>query len=536
MWDSSIGLELVLKVLLLPVAACAIALLSRRRSASVQHLALAGGLTSLVALPLLAMVMPNWAVSTIPGAPVTLARWSSIDTAIEGLSATSQGGATLGSGGLVGSVEVAWIVWFLGTLVVSLRWLTSHLRGRRILRETDVEQSPQLLFALAKISRRLGLRRAVVLLRGGPQQMPFTVGSVRPRIVLPSSAQEWPIERLEMVLAHELSHVLRLDSLSQNVAAIASALYWFHPLVWWMAHRMRAVAECAADDAVLAGGASPPDYAEELVLLAQKYRATAPGSPAVLGGPFEKRIEALLAENRHRVSLGCQKSALALGAALMATMAVSACSSTEASPAAESRETAQTETTFESQAATTSGRQILFDTVIVETRDELVNWEALGSAARGENLSLLSIGNDLQSLEARLRQGEKEGRLTILSSPKMLTVDGERASAQSGLQVPVQTKSEGRISTQFVNATLRLDMTPRIVEDDIVEVHLSLQKRIPRLELAEGGANAPIATTEASSAFRVRLGGTVAIAGMRASGQEGSPDLIAFVTVREIRL
>ena len=192
MWDSSIGLELVLKVLLLPVAACAIALLSRRRSASVQHLALAGGLTSLVALPLLAMVMPNWAVSTIPGAPVTLARWSSIDTAIEGLSATSQGGATLGSGGLVGSVEVAWIVWFLGTLVVSLRWLASHLRGRRILRETDFEQSPQLLFALAKISRRLGLRRAVVLLRGGPQQMPFTVGSVRPRIVLPSSAQEGP--------------------------------------------------------------------------------------------------------------------------------------------------------------------------------------------------------------------------------------------------------------------------------------------------------------------------------------------------------
>ena len=139
-------------------------------------------------------------------------------------------------------------------------------------------------------------------------------------------------------------------------------------------------------------------------------------------------------------------------------------------------------------------------------------------------------------MEQRLKQGEREGKLTILASPKMLTVDCEEVSSQSGLQVPIQTTHGGAVTTQFVNATLRLEMRPIIVNDDVVEVHVELQKRFPRLDLAENGVNAPIATTEARAKFRVRFGGTVVIAGMRDPSQGAEQDLLAFVTVREIEL
>ena len=135
----------------------------------------------------------------------------------------------------------------------------------------------------------------------------------------------------------------------------------------------------------------------------------------------------------------------------------------------------------------------------------------------------------------RLAQGEREGKLKILASPKILTVDCEEASVQSGLQVPIQTIQGGTVSTQFVNATLRLELLP-IVIDDVVEVHVEVKKRFPRLELAENGVDAQIATTEARAKLRVRFGGTVVIAGMRNPSQGAEQDLLSFVTVREIEL
>ncbi len=136
----------------------------------------------------------------------------------------------------------------------------------------------------------------------------------------------------------------------------------------------------------------------------------------------------------------------------------------------------------------------------------------------------------------RLAQGEREGKLKILASPKILTVDCEEASVQSGLQVPIQTIQGGSVSTQFVNATLRLELLPIVIDDDVVEVHVEVQKRFPRLELAENGVDAPIATTEARAKLRVRFGGTVVIAGMRDPSQGAEQDLLSFVTVREIEL
>ena len=94
---------------------------------------------------------------------------------------------------------------------------------------------------------------------------------------------------LEAVLAHELAHVWRFDALTQLVAQVACAVYWFHPLVWLAARRVRIEAERACDALVVRAGMLPPDYAGDLLEIARTMRSssTAAGSssPAIGRAP-----------------------------------------------------------------------------------------------------------------------------------------------------------------------------------------------------------------------------------------------------------
>jgi hypothetical protein len=87
---------------------------------------------------------------------------------------------------------------------------------------------------------------------------------LRPTIVLSAAAVKSP-DRARAILAHELAHVLRLDWANLLVSRLATAVFWFNPLVWllaWQAHELR---EEAADDVVLRGDVDGPDYAALLV-------------------------------------------------------------------------------------------------------------------------------------------------------------------------------------------------------------------------------------------------------------------------------
>ena len=98
---------------------------------------------------------------------------------------------------------------------------------------------------------------------------PITVGWLHPVVILPKNWEEWPQQQLDAVLTHEREHVRRRDPLIQWVALVNRALFWFHPLSWWLERKLAVLAEEACDAAVLARGHAPQDYSEYLLDIAR---------------------------------------------------------------------------------------------------------------------------------------------------------------------------------------------------------------------------------------------------------------------------
>ena len=141
----------------------------------------------------------------------------------------------------------------------------------------------------------------------------------------------------------------------------------------------------------------------------------------------------------------------------------------------------------------------------------------------------VSMGNILNTfqLDALLIAAESEGLVNVISAPKVVTLNNERASIQSGLQIPVQTVANTTVTVQYVNATLRMDVTPHITAEGTVLLEINIQKREPQLALVVAGAtNAPIATREARTRVLVRDGGTTVIGGIYEVSTNESEDRV----------
>jgi beta-lactamase regulating signal transducer with metallopeptidase domain len=98
---------------------------------------------------------------------------------------------------------------------------------------------------------------------------PMTVGFLHPVVIFPEDWREWPEGQLEAVVTHEGEHARRRDPLVQWLALLNRALFWFHPAAWWLERHLSALAEEACDNAVLARGHNPHEYAECLMEMAR---------------------------------------------------------------------------------------------------------------------------------------------------------------------------------------------------------------------------------------------------------------------------
>lgn len=147
--------------------------------------------------------------------------------------------------------------------------------------------------------------------------VPFAWGS----IVVPSGLESW-----DAVVAHERAHLERRDVWTSLMARLACAVYWYHPLVWWAAGRMRLEADRACDDAVLRGGFRETGYAQNLVEIAKTFGTSVLAPGAVRRSQLEVRVRHILAGGVDRRRAGAAATGVAVALALFVLGPLSAIS------------------------------------------------------------------------------------------------------------------------------------------------------------------------------------------------------------------
>lgn len=190
------------------------------------------------------------------------------------------------------------LMWLIVAAALCFRLVVSGVRLSLLRRRCAArEVLLKLNRALAALVAESG-RAAPRLLIGPAGSVPMVWGILRPCLLLPADADEWPEKKLRAVLLHELAHLRRRDPAALLVAQIAQALHWFNPLAWLTVRSLRADQERACDDAVLRHGIRASDYAQHLLDISQHQRL-APGLglcalAMARSAPVEKRLAAIL--------------------------------------------------------------------------------------------------------------------------------------------------------------------------------------------------------------------------------------------------
>ena len=199
--------------------------------------------------------------------------------------------------------ELLLLVWAAGFVSIGVKW--GH-RWKRM--NTDARKARAIEMGLP-----VPVKATAVL------REPGVFGVLRPVLLLPEGITERLTgEQLNAVLAHEMCHVRRRDNLATAMHMVVEAVFWFHPLVWWIGARLMEERELACDEAVLRSGNDAQTYAEGILKVCEFYlKSPLECVAGVAGANLSKRIEDIMA-NRMVFKLNAGRKLLLAGAGALA--------------------------------------------------------------------------------------------------------------------------------------------------------------------------------------------------------------------------
>jgi hypothetical protein len=132
------------------------------------------------------------------------------------------------------------------------------------------------------------------------------MGVLHPIVLLPTTWRDWDDAKLDAVIAHELSHIARRDTLTQRLSLLHCTIFWFSPLAWWLNRHLADLMEQASDEAALSCGVERKAYAMTLLSFFEALQGTprrvwwqhvSMASAGRAGGCAEERVERILVWN-----------------------------------------------------------------------------------------------------------------------------------------------------------------------------------------------------------------------------------------------
>ncbi len=355
-------LDAALKVTLLLAIAGLCCSMMRRQSAAARHAVWSFAVVAALSIPAMEAMLPSWragifampaVAQSIPveataSAPVVPTALGSHDEGRERSSVVPQASIVEEDRSLTNSAaptpsaefkrsfqmpsvtlsQMLLAIWMLGFMIALAPLAISIVRVKAFARRAKRGLSPRWKQTLRDLPSSARPKRAVTYLESSQTSMPLACGIFSPIVIVPGDAERWPAWKRRNILVHELAHVQRFDCLTQALATLLCSIYWFNPLAWVAASRMRFERELACDDRVLESGSQPVDYADQLLEVARSLRPAAGTGMAAIAmarpSNLSTRLVAVLDTTRSRRAISGRATGLFAAASLLLLLPLAA--------------------------------------------------------------------------------------------------------------------------------------------------------------------------------------------------------------------
>ena len=206
--------------------------------------------------------------------PTGVFSWAQVSLAATAAAPPSDplGWTTAASQWLAACVQPVGIVivagWLLGGVGLAISWVRAWQRFNRVATSAQTDATYHRTRALLeRVAQQINVARPPRLLLTQHEFGPAMIGLTRPTIVVPHRlAACLTDDELRPLLAHELVHVKRFDTLVGWLQMVVAAAWWFHPLVWLAIRRLTSTLEMRVDDRTVAEiDICPKRYASSLI-------------------------------------------------------------------------------------------------------------------------------------------------------------------------------------------------------------------------------------------------------------------------------
>jgi bla regulator protein blaR1 len=187
-------------------------------------------------------------------------------------------------------------MWLVGCLAVLALYLAKSRSIRAAARNARPLTEGCAFEALQRLQKNSGRRLRVRLACSSSSMEPGVFGIFHPVLLLPAGMPERLDDaQMEAIVAHELAHAGRRDNMVAAIHMFIEALFWFHPMVWWIGAKLVQERERACDEEVLRLGKDPQAYAEGILKVCEFYLESPLACIAgVTGSDMKKRIREIM--------------------------------------------------------------------------------------------------------------------------------------------------------------------------------------------------------------------------------------------------
>ncbi len=167
-------------------------------------------------------------------------------------------------------------IWIIGMLFFGLKFFGGYIYSQRLKHARSNSGSIYWQNKLDHIASKMKYRKTITFLESRMTKIPMVIGHIKPVILFPAEILTGiPYNQVELILAHEIAHIIRKDALINLVQSMLEVLLFYHPGVWWISSMIRLERENVCDDIAIHYNKDSLSYIKALARL-EEYKQNTP--------------------------------------------------------------------------------------------------------------------------------------------------------------------------------------------------------------------------------------------------------------------